>query len=122
MRPLGGFSDHEYWTHCDQGGHPSPHGVHLLRFGVHGPLQNDTLMTASMWGDLAQHLSRVWWAVHELLAAHHARFTKVRASQVAAVDEIGARWGEEDPLSRPIDFALLNDIVSGAIASEDLDA
>jgi|GEM_PF-1901313 len=114
MRPLGGFSDYEYWTHCDQGGHPAPQGARLLRFGVHAPLQEDTVITASMWGDFAQHLGRVWWAVHELLATHHARFATVRAQQIAQVDAIGTRWRDADPLSRPIDFALINEIAAGA--------
>lgn len=102
MRPLGGFSDHENWSHCDQGGHPSPHGRYLLRFGVHGRLEDDAVLTASMWGDLAQHLARVWWAVHELLSTHHARFVKVRASQIAAVDEIGARWAPSGRRRSPV--------------------
>jgi hypothetical protein len=113
MRPLGGFSDHEYWTHCDQGGHPSPQGCHLLRFGIHVPLQDVNLMTASMWGDLAQHLQRVWWAVHALLSTHHARFVSVRAEQIEAVNAIGTRWSNADPLSQPVDFSLINDIASG---------
>lgn len=118
MRPLGGFSDHEYWTHCDQGGHPSPHGRLLLRFGMHGDLADDGVMVASMWGDLAQHLARVWWAVHELLSTHHARFVKVRASQIAVVDAIGARWTDADPLSRPVHFSLVNELASGAFVDE----
>lgn len=119
MRPLGGFSDREYWTHCDQGGHPSPHGRLLLRFGVHGDIANDGFMAASMWGDLAQHLARVWWAAHELLSTHHARFVNVRAAQIAAVDAIGARWRDADPLSRPVDFALVNELASGGLDSQD---
>lgn len=113
MRPLGGFSDYEYWTHCDQGGHPAPQGAHLLRFGVHTPLQDDAVITASMWGDFAQHLGRVWWAVHELLAKHHARFKTVRAQQIEQVDAIVTRWSHADPLSRPIDFGLINEIAAG---------
>ncbi len=119
MRPLGGFSDREYWTHCDQGGHPSPHGRLLLRFGVHGDFAEDGVISASMWGDLAQHLARVWWAVHELLSAHHARFTRVRASQIAAVDDVGAQWADADPLSHPVDFSLINQLASAGVDVDD---
>lgn len=113
MRPLGGFSDHEYWTHCDQGGHPSPQGARLLRFGIHISPHDDAAITASMWGDFAQHLGRVWRAVHELLAISHAGFSTVRAHEIAAVDAIATRWFDADPLSRPIDFALINEIANG---------
>lgn len=119
MRPLGGFSDREYWTHCDQGGHPSPQGRVLLRFGGHGDPADEGFMAASMWGDLAQHLGRVWWAAHDLLSTHHARFVDVRASQIAVVDAIGARWRDADPLSRPVDFSLVNQLASGGLDSED---
>ena len=119
MRPLGGFSDHEYWTHSDQGGHPSPHGRHLLRFGVHGPLEGDAFITASMWGDLAQHLRRVWHAVHELLSAHHARFVMVRADPISRVAVLEARWTSEDPLAEPVDSGLLNALAAEAATDDD---
>jgi hypothetical protein len=47
MRSLGGFSDHEYWTHCETGGHPAPQGMHLLRYGLP---QDDRVVIATMWG------------------------------------------------------------------------
>lgn len=114
MRPLGGFSDHEYWTHSDQGGHPSPHGRHLLRFGVHSSMGQDAYITASMWGDLAQHLRRVWAAVHDLLAGHHARFTIVRASELSTVNEVLSRWIDTDPLAEPVNLNLLNELAGEA--------
>ena len=119
MRPQGGFSDHEYWTHSDQGGHPSPQGRHLLRFGVHGPLEGDAFITASMWGDLAQHLRRVWHAVHDLLAAHHARFATVRSESINVVAALEARWMAEDPLAEPVDFGLLNALAAEAATHDD---
>lgn len=115
MRPLGGFSDHEYWTHCDQGGHPSPQGRFLLRFGGLGP---DDVITASMWADLARHLGRVWKATHALLAVHHARFLKVRANEIATVEAIWTRWSETDQLSGPINLAMFDELASGAPAPE----
>src|SRR5579884_34609 len=32
MRTIGGFSNTEYWHHCDMGGHPAPQGRALLHF------------------------------------------------------------------------------------------
>ena len=112
MRPLGDFSEHEYWSHCDQGGHPSPQGARLLRFGVHTDPQHDQVMTASLWGDFAQHLSRVWSATYALLATHHARFVTVHASAIAEVEEVGKRWSGADPLSQQVDFKLLNQLAA----------
>ena len=112
MRPLGGFSDHEYWTHCDQGGHPSPQGARLLHFGMYLDPQDERVITASLWGDFAQHLSRVWSATYALLATHHGRFVTVRASAIADVEEVGKRWSGSDPLSQQVDFKLLNQLTA----------
>lgn len=108
MRPLGNFSAQEYWIHCDHGGHPSPHGRHLLRFAIHHPPATQELDTASSWADLAQHLRRVWAATTSLLATHHARFTTVRATEIEDVGEVERRWMNKDPLAEPIDLTLLN--------------
>lgn len=107
MRPLGGFSDQEYWTHCDHSGHPSPHGRHLLRFGSHEALADDKRLIASSWADLAQHLRRVWAATRSLLGTHHARFNIVRVAEIEAVRQVKDRWAREDPLADPIDLKVL---------------
>ena len=104
MRQVGGFSNEEYWRHCDAGGHPSPTGRFLLRFG--DPLVDEDLLTSSVWGDLAQHLRRLWHRVDTLLAAEHARYESVRSSDRRRVAEAEAPWIERDPLATPTDFGL----------------
>jgi hypothetical protein len=117
MRALGGFSDSEYRTHCDHGGHPSPHGQHLLRYGIYLIPANEDLLTAAAWGDLAQHLRRVWTATESLLSTHHARFTVVRMAEIDAVREVEQRWVARDPLATPIDLTSLNALVSSEQAT-----
>jgi hypothetical protein len=99
MRKVGGFSDTEYWSHCDQGGHPSPRGRHLLGYGSSRSSELAALVAASLWSDLAQHLQRVWAAVVRLLAAHHPRFATVRVEQTAQVEAAERRWASLDPLA-----------------------
>ena len=111
MRALGGFSDSEYRTHCDQGGHPSPHGQHLLRHGIYLIPANEEVLIATSWSDLAQHMRRVWTATESLLSTHHARFTIVRTVEIDAVREVEQRWVTRDPLAKPIDLTLLDALV-----------
>lgn len=108
----GEFNDDEYWQHCDLGGHPSPTGAMLL--GSAGALRSlklavqsksedgqpakDEFMEASAWGDLAQHLLRIWHRTCALLGAHHVRFATVRADQTRRVAELEQRWTRIDPL------------------------
>lgn len=54
-RSGGRFRDSEYWAHCETGGHPHPRGAQLL------PDHSNALAgNAWLWGDLAQHLHRLW--------------------------------------------------------------
>jgi hypothetical protein len=114
MRSLGGFSNQEYWQHCTMGGHPSPTGRRLLQYGLHAPPSEDDFLTASTWGDLAQHLRRLWSTTNHLLSSQHARYAQVRSSQIEQVREIEERWVAADPLAFTVNFALLNDLTSDA--------
>ncbi len=106
--PLNGFSDHEYWTHYDHGGHPSPQGRHLLRFVLLTPHDQELFM-ASAWGDLAQHLRRVWSAVTRLLTVQHARFVVVESADLAAVEQIEVQWIDADPLAKGVTISALSE-------------
>lgn len=108
MRSLGGFSNHEYWQHCDMGGHPTPTGRSLLRFNLAVPPSDDEFLTATVWGDLAQHLRRVWARADLLLRGQHARYAVVRENDSAEVQNAEKRWADVDPLATSVDFKLLN--------------
>ena len=116
IRRWGGFSDREYWVHCETGGHPSPQGAYLLR---HGSKQDDEVVISTMWGDLAKHLRRVWTAVHSLLATHHARFTRVRSQEIAVVGDIEARWFDADPLAYPNSLNVLRALMTISEGAEE---
>lgn len=107
MRSVGGFSNREYWQHCDMGGHPAPSGRVLLRFNLVVPPSEDEVMTASVWGDLAQHLRRLWVTLDELLQREHARYETVRAGDHGPVREAIDEWVSLDPFAFTVDFALL---------------
>lgn len=113
MRTVGQFSNHEYWHHCDMGGHPSPLGRPLLGRGGPASGEQPDVVVVSVWGDLAQHLRRVWFAVDQLLSSEHARYSCVRAKEVEAVQHLEVPWASHDPLAQPVDFALLNDLTNG---------
>lgn len=110
MRTRGGFSHSEYRSHCDNGGHPAPSGIFLLQHGIHHSPDLDGLYLASLWGDLAQHLRRVWTATVGLLSEHHPRFVVVRATNLGAVSLIEERWVDMDPLARSVDAVMLNEL------------
>jgi hypothetical protein len=106
MRKVGGFSNAEYRQHCSMGGHPSPRGRALLS-DVGRSTATTSLMNATAWGDLAQHLRRLWSNVNDLLVGHHARYGEVRAREIDTVGEIENLWVHADPLAEPVNFALL---------------
>lgn len=112
MRATGGFSDHEYWRHCDMGGHPSPSGRVLLRFNGAAHPAEDEFLTASMWGDLAQHLRRTWQRVDALLSRQHARYAGVREETRTRVRAIEERWTGTDPLAGPVNFGVLDELLA----------
>lgn len=112
MRTTGGFSDREYWTHSDIGGHPSPAGRPLLRYNLSVHPSEDELLTASVWADFAQHLRRVWYRVDSLLLNQHARYAVVRHESRVRVQQLEERWTRTDPLAAPVDFALLDGLFS----------
>ena len=117
MRRIGSFSNEEYWNHCDMGGHPTPHGHALLRFRLP---RDGGLMLAFTWSDLAQHLRRVWSAVHDLLAARHPRFALVRADEIESVRSAEHPWVDDDPIANSIHFGYL-DAMAQVIAEKDHD-
>lgn len=112
MRAVGGFSDSEYWRHCDLGGHPSPSGRVLLRFNLAVHPDEDELLTASVWGDLAQHLRRIWHRVDSLLSSQHARYAAVRQEPRDLVRAIEERWVDTDPLVGPVNFQILDELLA----------
>jgi hypothetical protein len=111
MRAVGGFSNREYWQHCDMGGHPAPSGRPLLRFNLAANPSDDEFLSASVWGDLAQHLRRLWRAVDTLLCDQHARYSDVRSAERESVEQVDERWRRTDPLAQPVDFALLDGLL-----------
>lgn len=112
MRAVGGFSDSEYWRHCDLGGHPSPSSRVLLRFNLAVHPDEDEFLTAAMWGDLAQHLRRIWHRVDSLLSSQHARYTAVRQEPRDLVRAIEERWANTDPLAGPVNFQILDELLA----------
>lgn len=115
MRQIGGFSNTEYWNHCDMGGHPSPRGRVLLRYSPAVPKDEAEMMAASIWGDLAQHLRRLWLTTDELLVREHARYESVRSCDRDPVNELIELWDDRDPLSRTTDFQLLESLLDSEI-------
>lgn len=100
MRAVGGFPNREYWQHCDMGGHPAPSGRLLLRNNLYASPADDDFLTASVWGDLAQHLRRIWSRVDELLRGQHARYDEVRRSDRERVRSAERMWEASDPLAQ----------------------
>ena len=98
MRKLTGFADQEYWDHCSTGGHPAPKGARLLE--KHDPArQSWPYSAAELLIDLGLHLRRIWKALDALLMKHHARYGRVRASQLRQAEEAWSRWLEADPVA-----------------------
>lgn len=100
MRRLTGFDDHEYWRHCDNGGHPNPTGQRLLEM-LDTPQQQWKYVAAEVQIDLGLHLARCWRVTDRLLAAHHARYTAVRSHVRDQAVEAFAAWCRSDPLVEP---------------------
>jgi hypothetical protein len=109
LRDIGGFSDAEYRSHCERGGHPHPRGAYLLSIQneirkVHSP-ENDAPVVDrndDLWLDFAHHLQRVWSLQVRLLTQQHARFAKVRAGQIAAVVKAEEAWLGGDRLAEEV--------------------
>lgn len=55
-RSDGQFRDHEYWTHCERGGHPHPAGTAFLP----GPNDETGRGIDVLWDDLALHMAGIW--------------------------------------------------------------
>jgi hypothetical protein len=93
----GSFSDNEYWSHSDTGGHPAPKGARLLeKFDPAGevwPYSAERLMI-----DLGQHLRRLRRATDKVLSIHHPRYTRVRARQQEQTKEAWTDWQNADPV------------------------
>jgi hypothetical protein len=53
-RSGGRFRDHEYWTHCDLGGHPAPKARFLL------PEHDTWIDRRFVWVDFLQHMHALW--------------------------------------------------------------
>lgn len=94
---IGGFSNEEYWSHCDTGGHPGPKGARLLdKFDPAREVW--PYAAAGLDVDLGQHLRRIWRATDQVLASHHARYTTVRARQREQAEKAWADWKDADPV------------------------
>lgn len=113
LRKVEGFADEEYWNHCDSGGHPSPAGRHLLRHDVRSAPDRE-FVEAAIALDLTQHVHRTWKSLDAVLAAEHARYASVRASERALVIEARERWLEADPIALGPNFGLLEQLASGS--------
>jgi hypothetical protein len=91
LRRVSGFEDHEYWTHCDIGGHPAPKGSVLLEWldPTRGswPFAREGAVI-----DLGFHLERTWRAVDRLLMKHHARYEQVRSPQRQEAAHAWDKW------------------------------
>lgn len=111
MRAVGGFSNREYWRHCDMGGHPAPSARPLLRFNLATSPADDEFLSASVWGDLAQHLRRLWQAIDTLLCDQHARYADVRSGERESVEQAEEPWSAADPLAQPVEFAMLDGLL-----------
>lgn len=96
MRVIGGFDHQEYWRHCGMGGHPTPQGRTLLRYSLSADFAG---LAAALWGDLAQHLQRIWLTTDELLVREHARYLTVRDAQRQAVFDALEPWWNDDPVA-----------------------
>jgi len=93
QRSGGRFRDSEYWTHCEIGGHPHPRGAHLL------PDHSSTIADNEwLWGDLAQHLDRLWGSLVETVQGHQLS-ELLNTDDVAAVDEALVEWRSVDQLA-----------------------
>lgn len=61
VRKILGISDHEYWSHCEMGGHPLPSAASLLDGQL---VRMDRRL---YWIDLAEHATRIFNAVTKCL-------------------------------------------------------
>ena len=95
-RSGGRFRDSEYWRHCESGGHPHPRGAHLL------PDHSDAFAGNEwLWGDLAQHLNRLWRSLLSTLQQH--QWTELlTAVDVATAEAVLTEWHAVDPLADEI--------------------
>jgi hypothetical protein len=98
MRKLTGFSNQEYWKHCDTGGHPAPSGARLLR-KLDPARKSWPYQAAELLIDLGLHLRRIWRALDALLVKHHARYVQVRANERSQAEEAWTVWLEADPVA-----------------------
>lgn len=95
-RSGGRFRDGEYWTHCETGGHPHPRGAFMLP--CH---QGDDDPGPWQWGDLAQHLARLWDCIVDAVRGHqwHPLVDDLDASTVRPILK---RWYSADPFAHGI--------------------
>ncbi len=95
-RSGGRFRDSEYWGHCEGGGHPHPRGAPLL------PEHSGTFAGNEwLWGDLAQHLDRLWRSLLDTVKQHEWT-ALLDAIDVAAVEALLTEWHAVDPLASGI--------------------
>ena len=95
-RSGGRFRDSEYWRHCESGGHPHPRGAPLL------PEHSGTFAGNEwLWGDLAQHLDRLWRSLLDTVKQHEWT-ALLDAIDVAAVEAVLTEWHAVDPLASGI--------------------
>lgn len=103
--PKSGFSEKEYWGHCDTGGHPAPKGAPLVE-------RLDPARTvwpyrsAELLIDLGFHLDRIWRATDRLLVAHHARYATVRSQERDKASAAWKTWLHQDPVAAILVEAL----------------
>ncbi len=95
-RSAGRFQDREYWSHCEIGGHPHPRGAHLLPDHAGAFAGNEWL-----WGDLAQHLERLWRSLLDTVQQHEWT-ALLDAIDIAAVESALIEWHAVDPLASGI--------------------
>jgi hypothetical protein len=80
------FADHEYWTHCEHGGHPHPSGRMLL-VAYRLPLAPE----AHLMPDACHHIRRLWTSL-SLAQEQQSRAETVTHSAATAFQQCRARW------------------------------
>jgi len=89
---LGIFSDTEYWSHCELGGHPHPNARALLQ-GYEQPFK----LKAYLFPDTIHHISRACDSMKSLFAKtdYAEQLTPLTAPILASLE----RWkADEDPV------------------------
>jgi hypothetical protein len=95
-RSEGRFRDHEYWSHCELGGHPYPKAAFLLPEHVLPDDEHPLPTSEWMWVDLGQHLERLWSFAEVAAEALGLEKVRIVVDTRRDIESVLRRWHAED--------------------------